>query len=55
MSDDKHLAFVAYSLAGIPWREWDEHYAVDTIGTHGILTKAARTAYRAIAASYRPV
>jgi len=52
---DKKLAFTAYSLAGIPWREWDAHWKLDTMGAHGVLTKAARRAYKAIVASYRPV
>jgi len=52
---DRQLAFFAYDKAGIEFGDWPAHFRLDTVGAHGILTKAARTAYRAIAASYRPV
>jgi len=53
--NDRHLAYFAYAKAGISPDDWKTHFRLDTVGAHGILTKAARTAYRAIAASYRPV
>ena len=53
MISDRQLAAFAYLKAGIPLSDFPKHWALDTRPTHGDLTKAARRAYAAIAASYR--